>query len=298
MEEDKNCDCDCDRERLEASELFFHSIPPPQFEDCGMEENPFSIYDEKNAFQQVGDNPDATSCIAWNLRDLITYGISPTLSRTGPGELRLHSFLRMVRFIFRRFFRQFGGNNRIHAIQNQWNRIVRIVFSLSRHNRQEIGFDSSLPDIMQNCGGNFVIHNDFRGWGMRSQSQQFSQNLSLVRLALEVTVRNVMLRACDRAASLSFYEFWMLLRILRHLLGETQVYLCWLKINIDQHGSIERSDSCQSHANDEENMRFAEERTLAINVFQELLEYIDGLVRSHELPDGRHPLIAKLLELM
>jgi hypothetical protein len=303
MEEYKNCNCDCkcncncvcNCDRLKASKGFFNSIPPPQFEDCGMEEDrfPFSI-DDKNEFQQVGDNPDATSCIAWNLRDLITYGISPTLSRTGPGELHLISFLKMVFF----FLKIFKRERFFYAIKSQWRRIVRIVFSLSRHNRQEIGFDSSLPDIMQNCGGNFVIHHDFRRWAMRSQSQQFSQNLSLVRLALEVTVRNVMLRACDRAASLSFYEFWMLLRILRHLLGETQVYLCWLKINIDQHGSIERSDSCQSHANDEENMRFAEERTLAINVFQELLEYIDGLVRSHELPDGRHPLIAKLLELM
>jgi len=277
-------------DRFEASKLFFSSIALRQFQNCdGMEENLFSIDHERNAFQEVGDNSDTTSCFVLNLQDFITYGISPRLSRTGPWELHIRSFLKMVFF----FFRKFKKERFFSAIKIQWRRIVLSIFRLSKYNRQEIGFDSTLLDIMQNCGGNFVIHHDFRGWGMRSQSQEFPQNLSLVRLALEVTVRNVML-----PASLSEYEFWMLLRILRHLLGEVQIYLCWLKINIDQHGCIEGSDSCQSHANDEAIMRFAEDRTLAINVFQELLEYIDELVRYHELPDGRHPLIAKLLESM
>jgi hypothetical protein len=278
------------KDRFEASNHFLNSIPPPQFEDCdGMEENLFSIDHERNAFQQAGNDPEATSCIALNLQDFITYGISPRLSRTGPWELHIRSFLKMVFF----FFRKFKKERFFSAIKIQWRRIVLSIFRLSKYNRQEIGFDSSLPDIMQNCGGNFVIHHDFRGWGMRSQSQEFPQNLSLVRLALEVTVRNVML-----PASLSFYEFWMLLRILRHLLGEIQIYLCWLKINIDQHGFIEGSDSCKSDANYEENMRYAEDRTSAINDLQEFLEYIDRLVCSHELPDGRHHLIAKLLESM
>jgi hypothetical protein len=282
MEEDRE-------DRFRASTLFFDSIPLPQFQNCdGMEDDRFP-YHERNAFQEVGDNSYATLCIALNLQDLITYGISPRLSRTGPWELHIRSFLKMVFFFFKKFKRE----KFFYAIKIQWRRIVLSIFRLSKYNRQEIGFDSTLPDIMQNCGGNFVIHHDFRGWGMRSQNQEFPQNLSLVRLALEVTVRNVML-----PASLSEYEFWMLLRILRHLLGEVQIYLFWLKINIDQHGCIGGSDSCQSHANNEEIMRFAEDRTLAINVFQKLLVYIDSLICSHELPDGRHPLIAKLLESM
>lgn len=276
---------------LEESNNFFKSIPlpPPPPNDDGMDDDscPYPRYDKMNTFQRLGCHKlNDTSLTAFYLHTIITDGISPKITRTGPRELHLLSFLKMVFFILGKFKRE----RFFYAIEIQWRRIVLSVFRLSRYKCQEIGFDSPLWAVMQNFGGCFELRETPSGWARKRRL--FPPDPSLVRLAFEVTIRNVVLPACCGELILSDYDFWMLLRILKHLLGEIQISSSIHLLRVKYHGSFE--DNFHSNLTDKEQAE-CEECDSAIHATQQLLGMIDLLIQCQEFPDGQHPLISKLL---
>jgi hypothetical protein len=188
------------------------------------------------------------------------------------------------------FFKKFKREGFFYAIKIQWRRIVLSIFRLSKYKCQEIGFDSQLPLIMQNFGECFDLRKTPSQWA--TKSQLYWLDPFLVRFAFETTIRNVVLQACCGELNLSEYEFWMLLRILKHLLGEIQSNSSINLLRLKYHGSLE---CCFSSKLDDKEQAECDESEIAIHRTQELLEYIDELIRSQEFSNGQHPLIAKLL---
>ena len=273
---------------LKFIDEFFKSIPPPKpFPDRDEYQFPPISYDDMTLFQRLGySHLHETSLTVLHLHTLITEGILPRLSRTGPRELHLLSFLKMVLFFFKKFKRE----GFFYAIKIQWRRIILSIFRLSKYKCQEIGFDSQLPLIMQNFGECFDLRKTPSQWA--TKSQLYWLDPFLVRFAFETTIRNVVLQACCCELNLSEYEFWMLLRILKHLLGEIQSNSSINLLRLKYHGSLE---CCFSSRLDDKEQAECDESEIAIHRTQELLEYIDELIRSQEFSNGQHPLIAKLL---
>ena len=267
---------------------FFKSIPPPKpFPDRDEYQFPPIPYGDMTLFQRLGySHLHETSLTVSHLHTLITEGILPRLFRTGPRELHLLSFLKMVLFFFKKFKRE----GFFYAIKIQWRRIVLSIFRLSKYKCQEIGFDSQLPLIMQNFGECFDLRKTPSKWA--TKSQLYWLDPFLVRFAFETAIRNVVLPACCGELNLSEYEFWMLLRILKHLLGEIQSNSSINLLRLKYYGSLE---CCFSSRLDDKEQAECDECETAIHRTQELLEYIDELIRSREFSNGQHPLIAKLL---
>lgn len=270
---------------------FFFSIPPwwsKTDRDVMDDDRPFIRFDQMNFWQGQGFvHPDRTRDMVSNLYTMITNGILPTLKRFGPRELYLVSFLKMALFIFKKFLR---AGMPYSTIAFQWRRIVLIVFRLSSYKQKEIEFVSHLPEIMQNCGKRYKLHKDFRGWARKSTLD--SLDPFDIRFALQVTIRNVILPAYCGELILSDYDFWMLLRILKHLLGEIQISSSIHLMLVKFHGSAE--DCFFSRLNDEE-QAVCDEIDVAIHATQQLLEMITFLINQREFPNGRHPLISRLL---
>jgi hypothetical protein len=272
---------------------FFNSIPPPKpfpnIEDDEWHFPPIS-YDEMTILQRLGySHLHETSLTVSHLHTLITVGILPRLSRTGPRELHILSFLKMVFF----FFKKFKRVGFFFDIKMQWRRVVLSIFRLSKYKCQEIGFDSQLPLIMQNFGKCNDLRKTPYEWA--TKSQLYWLDPFLVRFAFETAIRNVVLPACRGELNLSEYDFWMLLRIFKHLLCEIQNSSSIHLIRVKYHGSLE---FCFSSRLDDKEQAACDECETAIRRTQELLEYIAKFIRSQEFSNGQHHLIAKLLASM
>ena len=270
---------------------FFFSIPPwwsKTDRDVMDDDCPFIRPDQMNFWQGQGFvYPDRTRDMVSNLHTMITNGILPTLKRFGSRELYIVSFLKMALFIFKKLLR---AGMPYSTIAFQWRRIVLIVFRLSSYKREEIEFDSHLPLIMQNCGRRYELCDTFRRWAHKSTLD--SLDPFDIRFALQVTIRNVVLPACCGEIILSNYDFWMLLRILKHLLGEIQISSSIHLMMVKFHGSAE--DCFFSRLNDEE-QALSDEIEGSIHATQELLEMITFLINQREFSNGQHPLISRLL---
>ena len=274
---------------LRPSIDFFNSLPPPPpppiDDDMGVSHPPF--YCDMTLFQRFGFSHYSEAIfIVSNLRTLITEGILPRSSLAGTRELRILSFLKMALFILKGL-----QKGRIfHAtITYQWRRIVLTVFRLSQYKMKEIGFDSQLPEIMQNFGQYSEPCNTSYEWDWKKTSH----DPFVVRFAFEVTIRNVVLPACCGELNLSEYDFWMLLRILKHLLGEVQITSSRFLRNVKYGGCLLR-DNFFSELNDEQ-QEMCNDCENAIHTTQELLIMISQLIQLQEMPNRQHHMISKLL---
>lgn len=274
-----------------ASCTFFSSLPPwfSKTDRDDMDDGcPFIPFDRMNFWQAQGFvYPDRTRDMISNLHAMITNGILPKVTRSGPREVYLVAFLKMALFIFKKLLR---ARMPYSIIAFQWRRIVLIVFRLSSYKREEIEFGSHLPLIMQNCGRMYELCDTFRRWARKSTLD--SLDPFDIRFALQVTIRNVVLPACCGEMILSDYDFWMLLRILKHLLGEIQITSSMHLMMVKFHGSAE--DCFFSRLNDEE-QALSDEIEGSIHATQELLEMITFLINQREFQNGQHPLISRLL---
>jgi len=277
--------------RLHNSCTFFISISPwwsktdrdDMDDDC-----PFIPFDRMNFWQSLGYvYPDRTRDMISNLQTMITNGILPKVTRSGPREVYLVAFLKMALFIFKKLLR---ARIPYSTIAFQWRRVILIGFRLSSYKREEIEFDSHLPLIMQNCGRRYELCDTSRRWAHKSTLD--SLDPFDIRFALQVTIRNVLLPACCGELILSDYDFWMLLRILKHLLGEIQITSSIHLIMVKFHGSNE--DCFFSWLNDEE-QALSDEIEVSIHATQDLLEMITFLINQREFQNGQHPLISRLL---
>lgn len=275
---------------LRSSINFFYSLPrsPPPSTDDDMGVSPPPFYSDMTEFQRFGlSDYTETSLISSNLGTLITEGILPRSSLAGTRELRILSFLKMALFILKGL-----QKGRIfHAtITYQWRRIVLSVFRLSQYKMKEIGFDSQLPEIMQIFGQYSELCNTSYEWDWKKTSHdQF-----VVRFAFEVTIRNVVLPACCGELNLSEYDFWMLLRILKHLLGEVQITSSRFLGNVKYGGCLFRDNFLPELNHEEQEMCYDCEN--AIDTTQQLLIMISQLIQLQEKPNGQHHMISKLLE--
>jgi hypothetical protein len=270
---------------------FFFSIPPwwsKTVHDDMDDGCPFIPFDRMNFWQAQGFiHLDRTRDMVSNLQTMITDGILPNVTRSGQREVYLVAFLKMVLFIFKKFLR---AGIPYSIIAFQWRRIVLNVFRLSNYKREEIEFVSYLPQIMQNCGKMYQLQEDFRGWARKSTLD--SLDPFDIRFALQVTIQNVIVPACCGELILSDYDFWMLLRILKHLLGEIQISSSIHLMLVKFHGLSE--DCFFSSLNDEEQAE-CDKTESAIHVTQVLLEMITFLINEREFSNGQHPLILRLL---
>jgi hypothetical protein len=283
MEDQYQCLC--------TSCTFFFFMPKwlSKTDRDGMDDGcPFIPFDRMNFWQAQGFiHPDRTRDMVSNLQTIITDGILPNVIRSGQREVYLVAFLKMVLFIFKKFLR---ARMPYSIIVFQWRRIVLIVFRLSSYMREEIEFGSHLPLIMQNCGRRYELCDTFRRWARKSTLD--SLDPFDIRFALQVTICNVVLPACCGEMILSDYDFWMLLRILKHLLGEIQITSSIHLMMVKFHGSAE--DCFFSSLNDEEQAE-CDKTESAIHATQELLEMITFLINQREFSNGQHPLISRLL---